>query len=91
MTAAIPATTPTRRYKRRSQRRSSSRLIGGGTVLACSRKLGFLTQTWSEGLNGILVVLLHLRPPLNQREHTTFSHRSMLRRVIIHCEPSSLG
>jgi len=63
MTAAIPATTPTRRYKRRSQRRSSSRLIGGGTVLACSRKLGFLTQTWSEGLNGILAVLLHLRLP----------------------------
>jgi hypothetical protein len=39
-----------------------------------AQALGFLTQTWAEGLNGIRVMLLHLRTPLNGREHDTFCH-----------------
>jgi hypothetical protein len=34
-----------------------------------AQALGFLTQTWAEGLNGILAAVLHLRTPLNGREH----------------------
>jgi hypothetical protein len=39
-----------------------------------AQALGFLTQTWAEGLNGIRVMLLHLRTPLNGRERDTFCH-----------------
>jgi hypothetical protein len=43
-----------------------------------AQALGFLTQTWAEGLNGIKAPPVpHLRTPLNGREHNTLCHRWM--------------
>jgi hypothetical protein len=42
-----------------------------------AQALGFLTQTFAEWPNGIVATLLHLRTPLNGREHNTLCHRWM--------------